>query len=116
MVPRNPEDASETCCRFLESLSAMLGALTYVAAQDEPIVRSWLQLLESFAVAFEGEMNVADSPEATRRIRWRGRSLWRRVLCDSVIGDSEERVHDVKDKPHAGISDIDILCADVPKF
>lgn len=51
----------------------MIRALAHVAAEDETVVQPRLQLLESFTVALEGEMNIADRPEASRRVRRRSR-------------------------------------------
>jgi hypothetical protein len=72
MVAGHPEYTPEARRSLLKGLSTVIGALSDVTAQDETVVRSRLQLLESVAVALEGQVDIADRPETARGIQWWG--------------------------------------------
>lgn len=65
MVAGHPEDAPEALGRLCERDATMLDALTHVPAQYEVVIRMWQELIESFAIGLEGEVNVANGPKAS---------------------------------------------------
>jgi hypothetical protein len=72
MVARHPPHLSEALLRLCKCGATMLGRLAHVASQYKVIVGVRQQLLESFAVALEREVDVADGEEAARHDGWRG--------------------------------------------
>lgn len=74
MVPWHPEDLAKAFLDLGEGYAAMLCGLADIAAEYQVIVRVREELLESFAVAFEREVYIADTPETAR---WRCFGAWR---------------------------------------
>ena len=62
MISRHPKDVLEAFLGLCESHATVLSRLSDIAAEDQVIVRVGDELFQGFAVAFEGEVDVADGP------------------------------------------------------